>query len=289
MPAGQPFTTLCQQIATLAANGRADLHVHTTASDGEYEPHQVVEVAARSGLSAVGITDHDTMAGVAPARKAAGSRIDVISGVEITAEECGREVHLLGYFVREDDGALTEALGRLRCQRKQRFLEMAERLRGCGAPIAPEILDSVCGRESLGRRNLATMLCQSGQVGSVREAFDRYLADGGPADVPKARLPLDDAIALVRGAGGVTSLAHPSEALTFAQLKGLRERGLQAVEANYPTQRSARSRELRDWAGKLGMAISGGSDCHGPDQPQRGIGCRGVTAEELNALRNCIV
>lgn len=288
MPAGQPFTKLCQQMAKVAANGRADLHIHTTVSDGEYEPCQVVEIAVRLGLSAVGITDHDTMAAIAPARTAA-KNVEVISGVEITAEESGREVHLLGYFIRENDAALTAALAQLRNQRRQRFLEMAERLRGCGAPIAEEILDTVCGRESLGRRNLAAMLYQSGQVGSVREAFDRYLADGKPADVPKVRLPLDDAIALVRGAGGVTSLAHPSDALTFAQLTDLRGRGLQAVEADYPTQRAARSRELRDWAGQLKMAISGGSDCHGPDHQHRGIGCRGVTAEELHALRNCVV
>jgi predicted metal-dependent phosphoesterase TrpH len=134
-----------------------------------------------------------------------------------------------------------------------------------------------------GRRTLAYLLRTSGRVGSVREAFNRWLADGGPADVPKARLPLAEAIALVRGAGGVTSLAHPSTALTLTRLAALKKIGLQAVEAVYPSHRAARAKELRKWAAELGLAVTGGSDCHGPDGTA--IGAHGVTVDELIALR----
>src|SRR5207253_3008525 len=114
---------------------------------------------------------------------------------------------------------------------------------------------------------------------SVREAFTRYLADGGPADVPKARLPLPEAAAMLRAAGGITSLAHPSAALTLAQLAELRGLGVRAVEADYPTHRPARSKELRAWAAALGLAVTGGSDCHGPGEPRRAVGTFGVTAD----------
>jgi predicted metal-dependent phosphoesterase TrpH len=284
----QPFTALCRQLAASATPCRADLHIHTTVSDGTYSPQQVVDIARRAGLAAIAITDHDALEGSKAAR-AATQGVEVINGVEVTSEYEGHEVHILGYFVNVSDRALNAALEQLRSSRRERFHAMADRLRGCGAVIDDsDLIAADCGG-SLGRRTLATLLHAHGKVGSVREAFDRYLADGGPADIPKQRLSLDRAIALARGAGGVTSLAHPRATLTLDDLTQLRDRGLQAVEVEYPTHRAARSRELREWASRLGMAITGGSDCHGPEPLHRGIGCRSVTIEELNALRMCVV
>jgi hypothetical protein len=119
----------------------------------------------------------------------------------------------------------------------------------------------------------------------VREAFARYLKDDGRASVPKLRLPVAEAIALVRGAGGVAGWAHPSYDCTREALVELRGLGLSAVEAEYPTTRPTRTRELRGWARELGLAVTGGSDCHGPDQPRRAVGACGVSAAELDALR----
>lgn len=283
MPANQPFTRLCQRLARPAATGRADLHLHTTHSDGAYSPAEVVDLARRSGLSAIAVTDHDTTCGVAVARMAAGNRTEVIAGVEVTAEHGGREVHLLGYFIRPDDPALSEALARLRDHRRERFRDMVERLRGQGVSVDEEAAVAAAAGPAPGRRNLAMLLHASGRVGSVREAFARWLADGRPADVPKARLPLAEAIALVGGAGGVSSLAHPSAALTLPQLTTLKEMGLRAVEADYPSHKAARGKELRQWALALNMAVTGGSDCHGPDGTA--VGACGVTADELAALR----
>jgi 3',5'-nucleoside bisphosphate phosphatase len=285
MPTRQPFTRLCQQLTRPVATGRADLHLHTTHSDGSYTPAQVVDLACRSGLAALAITDHDTTSAVAAARAVAPPGLEVIAGAEVTAEHEGRELHLLGYFIDPDDPALAAALARLRERRTDRFQGMVERLRGHGVSIDEEALAGLESGASRGRRTLAALLHTTGQVGSVREAFARWLGDGGPVDLPKARLPLAAAAALVRGAGGVTSLAHPPAALTLPGLAAQREQGVQAVEASYPSHKPARAKKLRDWAAALGLAVTGGSDCHGPSGPARMVGACGVTADELAALR----
>src|SRR5262249_7366980 len=133
MPALQPFTRLCQLTNRPRTSGRADLHVHTTCSDGCYTPAEVVDLARRSGLAALAITDHDTLDGIAAAEAAAsGSSLEIVPGVEITAEHEGREFHLLGYYVRQDDLPLRSGLGRLREHRVGRYWCMVQRLRGFG-------------------------------------------------------------------------------------------------------------------------------------------------------------
>jgi predicted metal-dependent phosphoesterase TrpH len=286
MPTGQPFTRLCQQIARPASSGRADLHLHTTHSDGSYTPAEVVDLARRSGLAAIAVTDHDTTAGIEDARRAAGDRLEVIAGVEITAESQGREWHVLGYFFQADDPALAAALAKLRAHRRERFREMVERLRGRGVSVEDGAVAAANETSALGRRTLALALQRAGRVGTVEEAFARWLRDGGPADVPKVRLPFAEAVALVRGARGVTSLAHPPTDMMVPGLAALRDLGLQAIEVDYPSHRSARTQELRSWAATLRLAVTGGSDCHGPSAPRRAVGACGVTANELALLRN---
>src|SRR5262245_28038419 len=158
MPAQQPFTTLCRLVAQARPTAnRADLHLHTTHSDGLYTSAQVVELAVRSGLCAIAITDHDTLEGVGPARAAsAGTGLEVIAGVEISSEYQGRELHLLGYFVAPDDAALGMALTTLRHHRAERYHEMIDRLRGQGVHLAGA--DVPPGAHALGRRHLAELL-----------------------------------------------------------------------------------------------------------------------------------
>lgn len=285
MPARQPFTTLCRTLARPRHVGRADLHLHTTFSDGTYTPAQVVELARRSGLSAIAITDHDTLDGIASAQTAArGSGVEIVTGVEITAEQDSRELHLLGFFVRLDDAALRAALRRLCEHRVKRYNAMLDRLRECG--VALDVAATCQG--SLGRRTLAEALVTAGKAATVRDAFFRYLRDNGHIAVPKLRLPAGEAIALVRGAGGVASWAHPPYHGLRASLPGLRDLGLQAIEVEYPSTRAGRSREMRTWAAELGMAVTGGSDCHGPEPLGRTVGACTISADDLDNLRRLV-
>lgn len=280
MPARQPFTRLCQ---TLARTGRADLHLHTTCSDGLYTPAQVVDLGRRCGLAALAITDHDTLAAFPAARAAAaGSGLEIIPGVEITSAYAGHELHLLAYFIDPDDGPLGQALAHIRRHRAARFQEMVERLRRQGVSVEDGAAPAKAP-EALGRRHLAEMLIRAGRVATVREAFQRYLGDGGTVAVPKCRLPVAEALALVRDAGGVAAWAHPRYDCTQDSLAELRGLGLGAVEAEYPGTRRSRVRELRGWADALGLAVTGGSDCHGPGA--RAVGSCTVTAPELDRLR----
>ncbi len=284
MPARQPFTALCQLASRSRLAGRADLHLHTTHSDGAYTPAQVVELARRAGLAAVAVTDHDAVGGVAAARTTAdGTGVEVVAGVEITAEFRGRELHLLGYFFRTDDGPLTAALEKVRRGRTERFAEMVERLRACGASLDLRGVPLPTAPEALGRRHLAEMLVRQGFAGSVREAFARWLHDGGRAVAPKKRLPVGEAAALVRSAGGVAAYAHPPYDCTVETLAELRDLGLGAVEVDYPAVKASRGRELRAWAARLGLAVSAGSDCHGPGK--HAIGACTVSDQELDVLR----
>jgi predicted metal-dependent phosphoesterase TrpH len=282
MPRRQPFTALCQLAASGRHAGRADLHVHTTVSDGTYTPEQVVEVARRCGLAALAITDHDTLAGLPAARACGASALEIISGVEITAERRGREVHLLGYFVSLDHPGLNAALAAVRTHRVQRFGEMLERLRRSGVSLSDRDF-SLPTSAALGRRHLAQLLVKAGRVSTVQEAFRRYLHEGGSVAVPKKRVAAAEALALVRAAGGVAAWAHPPYDVTRDDLAEMRALGLRAVEAAYPDFRKSRTQQLRAWADALGLAVTGGSDCHGPGR--RGIGTCTVSSAELERLR----
>jgi 3',5'-nucleoside bisphosphate phosphatase len=284
MPARQPFTALCQTAAQSPLAGRADLHLHTHHSDGVYSPQQLVELARRAGLAAIALTDHDTLAGLPDAKAAAkGTGLEVISGAEITAEYAGHELHLLGYFVREDDAALTSALARIRQRRVERYEEMVRRLRAAGVALDAQDRPAGPAPDAVGRRHLAQWLVRAGKVATVREAFARYLKDGSPAAAPKWRLPVAEAIGLVRAAGGVASWAHPPAAAPFEHFAELRRLGLSAIEVEFADVSRARNRQLRDFAGKLGLAVSGGSDCHGPGPNE--VGSCTISAAELERLR----
>jgi predicted metal-dependent phosphoesterase TrpH len=287
MPAGQPFTSLCQQLARPRFADRADLHLHSTWSDGTYTPAELVELACRCGLAAIALTDHDTSGGVASARQAAQrTGLEVIAGAEITTEYAQRELHLLAFFLDREHAGLSRALERIRQSRSDRFQTMLERLRARGVSIDEEGIRGAGGPDALGRRHLAELLVRQGRVSSIREAFTRYLSEPGEIVVPKWRLPVAEALELVRGAGGVAAWAHPPYDCTRESLAALRAQGLGAVEAEYPELSRSRTRQLRAWADELGLAVTGGSDCHGPGK--RSVGACTVSAADLEQLRRMV-
>ncbi len=214
------------------APGAADLHVHTTHSDGVCSPCEVVVAAARVGLGALAITDHDTVSAVGIARtEAAWWGIELINGVELTSEYEGRELHILGYFIRDDDAALAEAMEFLRRGRADRMREMVARLVELGFSIDERALKRAFPRAVLGRRHVAEFLAGTAQVTSGREAFLRYLGEGQPACVDKPRLEAARAIALIDAAGGVSALAHPPANLRESTHRALVERGLRTSKS----------------------------------------------------------
>src|SRR5882724_9701061 len=158
MPAGQPFTQLCRALARHRPAARVDLHMHTTCSDGLYSPQQIVDLARRSGMPAIAITDHDTFAALEPARLHAGTRLQVIAGVEISTEFEGRELHLLAYFFDPTHTGLNVALERLRERRRHRFFAMADRLRDLGVALDDVGLREAATCSAVGRRHLAQLL-----------------------------------------------------------------------------------------------------------------------------------
>lgn len=281
------FTSVPNRLAQLVRSRRADLHSHTTASDGDYTPAQVVALARQAKLAAIAITDHDTLAALDEARVAAGEQIEVVPGVEISARFNDREVHLLGYFIRVNHAELNNALARIRARRRARFGDFVAKLAENGTPLPEDrvhLLEETA--LSLGRRHLAGLLTAAGFARSRHEAFHRFLGPLTGRVIPKWLLPVDEAIHLVRAAGGVASLAHPSPDLTESDYRVLADFGLGALEAVYPWGRNSPAAQLRSIAARLGLAVTGGSDCHGPDPSHRRIGSYGITTDELSVLRD---
>lgn len=286
MPAHSPFTRLCQTATRPADRGRADLHIHSTLSDGLFTPREIVTRAREAGLTAIAITDHDTIAAFEIARAAAGLDIEVIAAVEITAEYRERELHLLAYFVDPLNADLLQALEALRQQRSERFDAMTERLRHGGLSIDQGAVDSLRMRGgTLGRRNLAQLLIDGKQVRTHYEAFLHHLCKPGIMALPKLRLPVAEAIEVVRAAGGVSSWAHPPSDASEVQMRALQSFGLQAVECEYPWAKPSHGRALRAMAESLGLALTGGSDCHGPTPNNRAIGAKGISRVELDRIK----
>jgi predicted metal-dependent phosphoesterase TrpH len=265
----------------------ADLHVHTTHSDGVCSPCEVVTAAASVGLSAVAITDHDTVSAIAVARlEAVRLGVELVPGVEMTAELDGREIHVLGHFLRDDDPALVQTTARLRENREARASALVERLRSLRLSVDLPTLRRAFPRATLGRRHLADWLVRTGQVANQREAFARYLGDGGPAEVPKPRLGWDEAIALIVGAGGVAGLAHPPFRLSEATLRRLVGGGLGAIEVAGPGISKRHGLRWRAWADTLRLVPIAGSDFHAHDRPGRWVGAVSTPDEDFERLRD---
>jgi len=264
----------------------ADLHVHTTHSDGVCSPCEVVVAAARVGLSALAITDHDTVSALAVARpEAARWGVELIAGVELTCVYNEREFHILGHFIRDDDRALVAAMASLRNGRAQRVEAMAARLEALGLSIDLGAVRKAFPRATLGRRHLADYLARTHQAASTREVFARYLGDGGPACIAKPRLDARQAIALIRGACGVAALAHPSHDVRQSTFQALIDEGMQAVEVDGPGFSNGKSRRLRALADRLGLVGIAGSDFHAHDRPGRWVGAITTPLDVLERLR----
>jgi 3',5'-nucleoside bisphosphate phosphatase len=242
----------------------ADLHLHTNYSDGTYTPEELVAHAHRQGLSAIALTDHDTMDGcVRAATACAALGLEFITGSELTAEIGDTEIHLLGYFLRMDEPRLVRAMSRFQSVRQQRISEMVARLNQLGVGLQAERVFSLANCQSPGRPHVARALVEGGYCGSVDEAFERYLKQGRPAWVPKFKMSAMDGIALIHGAGGVAVLAHPGLNRVDEAIPQLVKWGLDGLECYHTKHATYTARYYVELAQRLGLLITGGSDCHG--------------------------
>jgi len=257
-----------------------DLHTHSDRSDGSEGPRRVVELAGEAGCSAVALTDHDTLDGLpGAAARATALGIRLVAGCEVSCVPvAGGGTHVLVYFVDDPASPLGAELVRLRRDRRARNEALAERLGQLGIPVTLAMATAHAGTaEGVGRPHFAQAMVDVGAVGSIDEAFERYLGNGGAAYVPKGRLTVADVCALARESGGVAVLAHPyslgldgdSLAGAVADLAAAGLVGLEAVYGRYsPRQRTA----LGNLARRFGLVPTGGSDFHGASKPDLCVG-----------------
>jgi predicted metal-dependent phosphoesterase TrpH len=264
---------------------RIDLHTHTTASDGTLTPAGLVQAALRDGIDVLAITDHDTVAGIAPALEAAdGTSLCVLAGVELAATHGRHGLHLLAYGIDPADRTLTARLHDLASLREERVRDMLELLRGLGVAIQWEQVATLA-RGTVGRPHVAQALVEAGYARDTNDAFARYIGNGSPAYLPSARLTVAEAVALARDAGGAVALAHPMLSLSrrelVALLPALRHAGLTGLEVYHSEHDAAATRYLRELAAEQRLWWTGGSDFHGGAKPQVRLGGVAVPAEVL--------
>lgn len=259
-----------------------DLHMHSTASDGALPPAAVVAAAARAGLGAIALTDHDTLAGV-PAAREAGTRLGlrVVPGVELSAvDERGDEVHVLGLHLSRIE-IIEAQLARFRAARRERAERIVMRLNELGVPVTLDAVLAEAGEGAIGRPHVARVMVAGGFARDFREAFDRWLGNGRPAYVEKFRLTARDAMRLIHEAGGLAVLAHPGPDATRARLEALMAIGLDGVEVRHPSHSPDEIARIGALADALGLVPSGGSDWHGAPEGPRAIGAMQVPPEWL--------
>lgn len=272
--------------AATSAEVRLDLHLHSTASDGAWEPSKVVAGAAAGGLDVIALADHDSVAGVAEARDAAADlSVQVVTALEVSSTWEGREIHVLGYFVDPDDEGLQAHGERASTLRERRMREMIERLGRQGVHVDFEdvLREAGDGVASIARPHLAKALVAAGYANSVLDAFMTLIGDDHPAFVPTRLMSPEEAISLILAAGGVPVWAHPPGNLLESLLPTMVEAGLRGLEVYRPTHRPGDVLRLEELCRAHGLLASGGSDWHTPDGGTL-LGDFWVEADEVSQL-----
>lgn len=264
---------------------KADLHIHTTASDGTLLPSQVVKKACEIGLKAIAIADHDTVDGVCEALEAAKKdNIRVIPAIELSCDYNDMEVHLLGYFINIRDPRLLNTLGFLKEERSKRAGKILDKLSKLGIHISLDKVKNISENASVGRPHIARALVNSGYVYNVQQAFESLLGKNCPGYVAREKLKLEEAVQLVKKIGGVPVLAHPGLLPGLDVLGSIIEKGVMGLEVYYPAHDSDLIKELIKICVQKNLIVTGGSDYHG-DYRGALIGQCGVDVEVVDRLK----
>ncbi|MDD5506152.1 MAG: PHP domain-containing protein [Candidatus Omnitrophica bacterium] len=264
----------------------ADLHVHTSESDGTLTPKQLVKEALSRGLSAIAIVDHDTVGGIPEAMAAAqGEDLEIIPGIELTAQHENQEIHILAYFVDCRNRPLLEKLRLVQLNRIERVYKIINNLEEQGVRLNPQDVFDISGKGTVGRMHIAKALVKVGRVATTAEAFRKYIGDKSPAYVLGFNLSPVEAITLIRGAGGVAVLAHPYTLHNDELIAELAGCGLQGIEVYYPEHSQSMVNFYLDLAKKLNLLVTGGSDFHGSVKPDIKLGMIKIPIELVDRLR----
>ncbi|MFA5345100.1 MAG: PHP domain-containing protein [Candidatus Omnitrophota bacterium] len=264
----------------------ADLHLHTLFSDGTYTPEELVSNALRKRLSAIAVVDHDTVSGVGEAIEAAkGSGLEVLSGIELSAEYNNQEIHILGYLIDYRKKSFLEKLESLKNNRVERVYKIVAKLNSLGVNLDPKSVFALAGDGTVGRLHIARALVKDGFAGSIYEVFQKYIGDNGPAYVLGFRFSPKDAIEFIKDAGGVSVLAHPYALKNDGLILEFVKLGLRGLEVYYPEHSQGMVNFYLELAKKNNLLVTGGSDCHGKAKSEVRIGSVKVPYELVEKLK----
>lgn len=265
-----------------------DLHSHTTASDGQHSPHELIDLARHAGITHLAVTDHDTVAALEVASSAAQvAGVTLIPGIEVSAFVDEREIHVLGHFVRTSDPDLLQFCRTFGAERLRRMERMVDKMNALGLPVTMAQVHAIAQGAQLCRPHLARALVELGYCTSTKDAFERFLGNGKPGCVEKKRVTAETAIAMIRTAGGTATLAHPAVSKVLAtEIEKLADAGLAGLEVFHPEHPPGTREKLLGLARKVGLVPTGGSDFHGDKiAPGRRLGAAATPPEEFEQLR----
>jgi predicted metal-dependent phosphoesterase TrpH len=266
-----------------------DIHTHSRASDGEYDAADLAERAAASGLTVWGLCDHDTVAALLTAGDAATRRgVRFVPGIELSAFLDRQEIHLLGHFVDPEHETLKKFEDFLALRRRERVGLIIAKLATLGVVVSAEQIERHSGGKTIGRPHVAKAIVEVGQALTVKEAFDRYIGEGRPAYVQRFRIEASEAVALIGGAGGTVTVAHPGlSKLERGELRRLRAAGVVGLEVVHPEHNPSMREKYARLALELDFVPTAGSDYHGAVvSPGRQLGAVSMTSEALARLES---
>ena len=265
----------------------ADLHVHTNYSDSTFSPEEVVSHANEKGLAAIAICDHDSVDGIGPCKDFASKvGLEIIPGIEMSAEKVNAEIHILGYFIDWKSDWFRERLKEIQESRVERVYKIVEKLKGFNITIDPEDVFKFAGNNaSVGRLHIAQTMLNSGQVKSMREVFEKYIGFLKPCYVPYTKFSPEEAIQVILKVGGVPVLAHPDLMGHDGYIEEFVGYGLKGIEVYHTDHKEHVSKRYEELARRFGLLMTGGSDCHGLGKGRILIGTTRVPYELVERLK----
>jgi predicted metal-dependent phosphoesterase TrpH len=266
-----------------------DLHIHTTASDGVLTPEEIIDMAVEISLKGIAISDHDTVAGLGRARQyldTTSYSLDFIPAIELNTDAGEDEVHILGYFIDPENVALNQRLQEIRNSRYHRAEQMVSRLQELGLNITFEQVQALAQGELIARPHIARVLVNNKYATTIRDAFDKYIGRGRPGYVPRYKFLPDEAIELIKNAGGIAVLAHPGLIKDENKVIEIINTGIEGLEVFYPEHSPEQIEELLEFARRHRLLITGGSDYHGPgsSESRSNMGAAGVSKQLVKRM-----